>query len=112
MTLVFLEYELLEKIDINQNMYITEMNNIKTINNKGVFDGGYFILNNLGILIHGKEEDFLVTLSYENSIKDEIIKVIRESKTSIKICSFIITDKDILTEIESVLNNHKVVFLY
>lgn len=85
----------------------------KIINNTGNFDGGYFVLNQDRIdvpWIHKK--DFFVTLPYEQSIKNAIINLIRNAETSIKICSFIISDKDIYEEIEKVLEKYNVaVFL-
>ena len=85
------------------------MNNKQIINNKGNFQGGYFVLNeNRKVTKWNQRDDFFVTLPYENSIKDEIIKIIRKSKTSIKICSFILTDKEIFTEIEKVLDSFNV----
>lgn len=85
------------------------MNNTQIINNKGNFQGGYFVLNQNRIATKwNQRENFFVTLPYEHSIKDEIIRIIRKSRTSLKICSFILTDKEIFTEIENVLNNFNV----
>jgi len=89
------------------------MNDIKEINNTGNFDGGYFVLNQNKIEIPWiQKKDFFVTLPSEQSIKEAIIDLIRNAETSIKICSFIITDKDIYEEIEKVLEKYNVaVFL-
>jgi len=85
------------------------MINLQTINNQGNFQGGYFVLNqNRKVTMWTQKENFFVTLPYEHSIKDEIIRVIRNSRTSLKICSFILTDKEIFTEIENVLNDFNV----
>lgn len=85
------------------------MNNTQTINNQGNFQGGYFVLNqNMKATMWNRRKDFFVTLPYEHSIKDEIIRIIRKSRTSLKICSFILTDKEIFTEIENVLNDFNV----
>lgn len=85
------------------------MNKIQYIDNNNNFDKGYFILNS------DKKDDlwdaknnFCVTLPYENTIKKEIIKLIRNSKSSLKICSFILTDRDIFNEIENILEESKV----
>ncbi|CAH8283427.1 phosphatidylserine/phosphatidylglycerophosphate/cardiolipin synthase-like enzyme [Mariniflexile fucanivorans] len=83
------------------------MNNI--INDKGKFKGGYFVLNedrNNNPWL--ERDDFFVTLPSQNSIKTEIIELIRNSKASIKLCSFIITDHEIYEEIERVLKNSNV----
>jgi len=89
------------------------MINNKVINNTGNFEGGYFVLNQNRIESPWmQKDDFFVTLPSEQSIKKVIIEQIRKAKTSIKICSFIITDKDIYDEIEKVLEEYKVaVFL-
>jgi len=80
-----------------------------SIDNKGNFQGGYFVVNqNRKNILWNQQNDFFVTLPYEQSIKSEVIKLIRESRKSIKICSFILTDKEILKEIERALDNYKV----
>ena len=85
------------------------MNNVTTISNKGHFKGGYFVLNENRTNNPWLERDNLfVTLPDQNSIKTEIIELIRSSKSSIKLCSFIITDLEIYTEIEKVLKNTNV----
>jgi len=85
------------------------MNNTNTINDKGNFKGGYFVLNeNRNTNPWLERDDFFVTLPHQNSIKTEIIDLIRSSKSSIKLCSFIITDQEIYTEIEKVLKNTNV----
>jgi len=82
------------------------MNNVNIINDKGNFKGGYFVLNedrNNNPWL--ERDDFFVTLPSQNSIKNEIIELIRSSKASIKLCSFIITDQEIYNEIEKALKN-------
>lgn len=85
------------------------MNNVYTINDSGYFKGGYFVLNenrnNNPWLERG---NFFITLPIQNSIKRQIIELIRNSKSSIKLCSFIITDNEIYTELENVLKKTNV----
>ena len=78
---------------------------MEKINNKGHFEGGYFILNpnNQNTNWEGKD-DLFVTLPYETSIKGHILKLIRNAKSSIKICSFILTDEEIFDELQNVLS--------
>jgi len=79
------------------------------INDKGIFKEGYFILNeNRNTDPWIEKDDFFVTLPNQNSIKREIIDLIRNSKSSIKLCSFIITDPEIFNEIEKILKNTNV----
>lgn len=85
------------------------MNNTNTINDKGHFKGGYFVLNkNRNNSLWLKRDDFFVTLPVQNSIKIKVIDLIRRSKSSIKLCSFIITDHEIYSEIEKVLKTTNV----
>lgn len=85
------------------------MNNSRIINDKGIFKEGYFILNeNRNTDPWIEKDDFFVTLPNQNSIKREIIDLIRNSKSSIKLCSFIITDTEIFNEIEKILKNTNV----
>lgn len=85
------------------------MTKINTINSNGHFKGGYFVLNeNRNNKAWLEQEDFFVTLPNQNSIKREIIELIRSSKSSIKLCSFIVTDNEIYAEIEEVLKNTNV----
>ncbi len=86
-----------------------QMNNTILINDQGTFKGGYYILNeNRNTEPWLKKDDFFVTLPYDNSIKREIIEMIRSSKSSIKLCSFIITDPEIFSEIQEVLKRTNV----
>jgi phosphatidylserine/phosphatidylglycerophosphate/cardiolipin synthase-like enzyme len=85
------------------------MNNSIIINDKGIFKDGYFILNeNRNTDPWIEKDDFFVTLPNQNSIKREIIDLIKNSKYSIKLCSFIITDPQIFNEIEKILKNTNV----
>ncbi|MBO3097850.1 phospholipase D-like domain-containing protein [Gelidibacter pelagius] len=85
------------------------MNKSGLITNKGEFQGGYFVLNeNRDDSEWIEKTDLFVTLPYINSIKDELISLIRNSSFSIKLCSFILTDQDIYLEIEQILNNTNV----
>ena len=85
------------------------MNNINTINDKGHFKGGYFVLNeNRNNNPWLERDDFFITLPNQNSIKRKVIELIRSSKSSIKLCSFIITDNEIYTELENVLKRTNV----
>lgn len=85
------------------------MSEIINIHNKGCFKGGYFIMNpdRKREKWENKNELF-VTLPYEHSLKDKIIKLIREAKISLKICSFILTDMEIFHEIKDVLQKQDV----
>jgi hypothetical protein len=67
------------------------------ITNKDVFEEGAFILNeNSSLEPSGiKFPNVFLTHKENNSIKTEILKLIHESKSVIKLCSFILTDKDI-----------------
>lgn len=81
----------------------------KVIDNTGVFHGGYFILNpeRVGSNLV-PEGEILSTLSGNNSLKREIISLIRDSKESIKICSFILTDQEVFNELKIVLDKSEV----
>lgn len=86
-----------------------QMNEIEKIHNQGYFDGGYFILNPNRVNEPWKcINDFYVTLPYEHSIKKEILNLIKDTRSCLKICSFILTDKDIFGEIESILEEYEV----
>lgn len=85
------------------------MSEIINIHNKGCFKSGYFIMNPDRTREKWENKDELfVTLPYEHSLKDKIIKLIREAKISLKICSFILTDMEIFHEIEDVLQKQNV----
>ena len=77
---------------------------IKNITDEGTFNGGYFIINpECKKLDYVKGDNVLVTLPNDLSLKHEIMKLIKQAKTSIKICSFILEDHEIIAEIQSVL---------
>ena len=85
------------------------MNEPIKIDNKGNYEGGYFVPNRELISSRWKErDDFFVTLAENSSLKGEIIELIRNAKSSIKLCSFIITDKSIFEEIQKVVNSKNV----
>lgn len=71
------------------------------LRNSDTLNSGVFVINN-------EREDFYPFYHYENifltqeeniTLKNEILKIIHESKTVLKICSFIITDKEIFNAI-------------
>ncbi len=77
---------------------------MREILNQGNFCGGYFILNkNRHERQWDQTEELLVTLPYIKSIREHVIGLISSSKESLKICSFILTDKDIYRELEKKL---------
>ena len=85
------------------------MNEPIKIDNKGNYEGGYFVPNRELISSRWKErDDFFVTLAENSSLKGEIIELIRNAKSSIKLCSIINTDKSIFEEIQKVVNSKNV----
>jgi len=78
----------------------------KTICDTDIFNTGVFIVNPVKVPhvpFNGNSKLFL-TQSQDSGLKAEIIKLIEESKTVLKVCSFIITDKEIF---EVLLNRSK-----
>lgn len=72
-----------------------------TIRNTDILNSGVFVINK-------DRNDFYPFLHYQNifltqegnfALKNEILKIISEAKTVLKICSFIITDKEIFNAI-------------
>lgn len=75
------------------------------ITNDGLFAGGYFILNKEPVestFIEG--EGFAITCRKTKGLLNTILKLITESQEYIKICSFIIDNKEV---VESLKNNLK-----
>lgn len=89
------------------------MGSERIITNEGTFKGGYFILNPKREASNwSQDKNILFTSADEKSLKDQLVHLIKKSKESIKICSFILTDADILKELLEVLETGKVaVFL-
>lgn len=73
------------------------------IKNTDKFETGAFILNQTRVSYYPFENTASVFLTQENNstLKEEILKLIRESNEVLKICSFIITDREIF---EAILN--------
>jgi phosphatidylserine/phosphatidylglycerophosphate/cardiolipin synthase-like enzyme len=80
------------------------------LRNSDTLNSGVFVINN------GREE-FYPFLQYENifltqegnpALKNEILKIIRDAKSVLKICSFIITDKEIFNAILEKAKEHRV----
>jgi hypothetical protein len=76
---------------------------VHEIKNTDNFETGAFILNNARVSYYPFENTSSVFLTQENNLtlKKEIIKLIIESRDVLKICSFIITDREIF---EAILN--------
>jgi phosphatidylserine/phosphatidylglycerophosphate/cardiolipin synthase-like enzyme len=71
------------------------------ISNSDKLNSGFFVINN-------RREEFYPFLNYENifltqkdnaTLKNQILKIINDAKFVLKICSFIITDKEIFNAI-------------
>ncbi|MCP4158872.1 MAG: DUF1669 domain-containing protein [Deltaproteobacteria bacterium] len=80
---------------------------------KEIFEGGYFILNdNRTQASLGEYPNLLFTLDGYPQIKNHIIKLIKNAVKVIKLCSFIISDKEIANElVEKCKNTDVAVFL-
>jgi phosphatidylserine/phosphatidylglycerophosphate/cardiolipin synthase-like enzyme len=67
----------------------------KIVRNTDILNTGVFVINNDRKEFHPFLDYKNLFITQENNItlKDEIIKIIREAKKVLKICSFIITDK-------------------
>lgn len=78
----------------------------RIITNEGTFKGGYFILNpNRETSIWPQDKNLLLTSAQEKSLKDHLLYLIKSSKESIKICSFILTDVDVVNGLLDVLES-------
>ncbi|WP_445957299.1 phospholipase D family protein [Yeosuana sp.] len=78
-------------------------------NKEPYFEGGYFIYRNLvKENNYSNQIDLMVTLPYNHGIKNTIISLIHKAKKSIKLCSFILSDPEIYTELNSVLSERKI----
>ena len=90
-------------------MAINNMNEILTIDNSSQYQCGSFVLNNNKNGNPYKNNDnLLVTINDNLSIKEEIFNTINSAEKHIKICSFILEDDEVIKLIEDVLINHKV----
>ncbi len=83
------------------------MNNSKI--ESSCFKGGYFIYQN-----ENHQNDYItkdelkITLKNVHSIKKSIISLLRNAKTNIKLCSFVLSDPEIYSELNSILNERKI----
>ena len=85
------------------------MEALYTIDDGTKFENGYFIKNpNQTYENYNSDGDFVVTLDNNSSLKERLIKIIESAEHYIKICSFIISDKEIVGVIEDVLKTNKV----
>jgi hypothetical protein len=77
------------------------------------FEGGYFICQNKDSEIdYSNQIDLKVTLPNNQGIKNAIKSLIHKAEKSIKLCSFILSDPEIYSELNAVLNERKIaVFL-
>ena len=73
------------------------------------FKGGYFIYQNEhSETDYYQQDDIKITLKKIATIKESIISLIRQSTTSIKLCSFILSDPEIYSELNEVLGKREV----
>jgi phosphatidylserine/phosphatidylglycerophosphate/cardiolipin synthase-like enzyme len=80
-----------------------------TITNKGKFSGGYFVLNKAatdGSFTEG--EGFAVTCKKTKGLLNSILKLISEAQDYIKICSFIIDNKQVVESLKHQLKEGKI----
>lgn len=69
----------------------------KKVFNKGAFHGGYFILNKkIQTMEFLGGENFVVTHDNKREILDTILEILSSAKQYVKICSFIIDNKDVV----------------
>jgi len=80
------------------------VNNIITYS--GRFSGGYFVLNNKKVEIDylDEEDNFYVTNEKNQGLLNSILNLISTSKNYLKICSFIIDNRQV---VESIINRLK-----
>lgn len=73
------------------------------------FKGGYFIYQN-GYFEneYSHRSDLKITLKNITSIKETIISLIRNAKSSIKLCSYILSDPEIYSELNEVLGKREI----
>ena len=77
--------------------------------NTDIYKGGYFVLNNKRKQdLTFSSNDLQVTLENNDNLKLEIINLIRNASETIKLCSFILTDEEIYSELENVLKSKDV----
>jgi len=73
------------------------------------YQGGYFIYQNEhSEKEYHQQDDIRITLKEAASIKESIISLIRQSTSSIKLCSFILSDPEIYHELNEVLSKREV----
>ena len=73
------------------------MKKILTINDVSQYKSGSFILNNKKQKNPYKNnENLLVTINDNLSIKEEVLNTIKSAEKYIKICSFILDDDDVI----------------
>ena len=78
-------------------------------NQEHFFEGGYFIYQNeYSKNNYANQLDLKVTLPENHGIKNTIISLIHKAEKSIKLCSFILSDPEIYSELNAVLNERKV----
>ena len=79
------------------------------IDDKTTFKNGYFIKNpDMVQMEYNSNNKFVVTLENNNSLKEKLIETIQSAKYYIKLCSFIVSDQEIVSVLEDVLHSHKV----
>jgi phosphatidylserine/phosphatidylglycerophosphate/cardiolipin synthase-like enzyme len=96
-----------EKLGLNNNTKCLKMSSI--ISNAGQFSGGYFILNNAAKDMSFVEGNaFVVTCKNNKGLLSSILKLISASQSYIKICSFIIDNKNVFDSLKMKLKDGKV----
>jgi len=82
----------------------------KIINEHDTFIGGSFITNEnqMAFAPFKESSELFLTQVNNEGIKRQILKLIDQSKYVLKICSFIITDKDIFNALMEKAKSHKV----
>lgn len=75
------------------------------IRNTDTLNTGVFVINNDRNEFHpfNHYNELFLTQEGNTTLKTEILKIIKEASTVLKICSFIITDKEIFNEILAML---------
>ncbi len=82
----------------------------KIIDNNGIFESGYFVLrNDSESTSWSKDNNLLVTTHSDQQIKEWLLNTINAVKKYIKICSFILTDKEVFKTIKKLIKEHNIV---
>lgn len=82
---------------------------LHTIDDATTFTKGYFVKNpNKADREFNSNGDFVVTLKNNRNLKEKLIETIQSAKHYIKICSFIVSDQEIVGVLEDVLRTNKV----